>query len=330
LFKNHLASVPATLSISLALLLAAACSGQIAEEGVDEGSKTEGDGDPGAVDSLARKPKPVADGGTGGGGAGSCTAATASVDCDDRNACTTDSCISNRCKHSPVSSCAPAGLPVDLKTAGAYVVLAKSAISTVPSSAISGNLGLSPAAASNMTGFSLVLDATGTFSRSTQVSGMLFGADYAVPTPSNLTTAIGDTETAFTDAAGRAPDFTEVGAGNIGGLTLPAGVYKWGTGVIIPTDVTLTGSATDVWIFQVAGTLVMSGSKKVTLAGAALPKNVFWQVSGLVDIGSAAQFSGVVLTKTAVTVKTGALVNGRLLAQTAVSLQKATITQPAP
>ena len=155
-------------------------------------------------------------------------------------------------------------------------------------------------------------------------------ANFAAPTPSNLTTAVSDMELAFTDAAGRAPDFTEVGAGNIGGLTLPPGVYKWGTGVSIPTDVTLAGSATDVWIFQVAGTLVMSGSKNVTLAGAALPKNVFWQVSGLVDIGSSARFAGVVLTKTAVTVKTGATVNGRLLAQTAVSLQKATVTQPAP
>ena len=220
----------------MALLLAVACGGEAPGEIADNTSKTEvdGDGDPSTLEALARKPKP---GRGGGGGAGHCTQATASVDCQDNNACTIDSCVNSNCQHSPVTNCAPARLPVDLKTAGAYVVLAKSAISTVPTSAIVGNLGLSPAAASNITGFSLTLSSTGIFSSSTQVSGMLFAANYAVPTPSNLTTAISDMELAFTDAAGRAPDFTEVGAGNIGGLTLPPGVYKWGTGVIIPTDV---------------------------------------------------------------------------------------------
>src|SRR4029077_10448649 len=107
-------------------------------------------------------------------------------------------------------------------------------------------------------------------------------ADYAPPTPSKMTTAIGDMELAFTDAAGRAPDATELGAGNIGGVTLPPGVYKWGTGLLIPTDVTLAGSATDVWVFDIAQDLTVSNGTKVVLSGGALAKNVFWQVSGLV------------------------------------------------
>ena len=142
--------------------------------------------------------------------------------------------------------------PVVLGAAGNYVVLAKSAISTVPASAITGDLGLSPAAASFITGFSLVVDASSVFSTSTQVTGNVYASDYAVPTPSNLTTAVNDMLTAYTDAAGRAPDFTEVGSGNIGGMTLPPATYKWSTGVSIPTNVTLSGGPNDVWIFQIA------------------------------------------------------------------------------
>ena len=127
-----------------------------------------------------------------------------------------------------------------LGTAGNFAILAKSGISTVPTSAVTGNIGVSPAAATSITGFSLIADATNVFSTSPQVTGKVYAADYAPPTPSNLTTAVGDMELAFTDAAGRAPDVTELGAGNIGGMTLAPGVYKWGTGLLIPTDVTLS------------------------------------------------------------------------------------------
>jgi len=222
-----------------------------------------------------------------------------------------------------------AGLPVNLGTADDYVILAKSAISTVPTSAVTGNLAISPAAASFITGFSLTSDATNVFSTSPQVTGKVYASDYAVPTPSNLTTAVSDMELAFTDAAGRAPDVTELGAGNIGGMTLAAGVYKWGTGVLIPTDVTLVGNASAVWIFQIAGDLIVSSATHVVLTGGALPKNVFWQVAGLVDVGTTAHFEGIVLTQTAITLRTGASANGRLLAQTSVSIDGNAIVQPA-
>ena len=208
------------------------------------------------------------------------------------------------------------------------MILAKSGISTVPTSAVTGNLGISPAAATFITGFSLTADSTNVFSTSPQVTGKVYAADYAPPTPSNLTTAVGDMELAFTDAAGRAPGVTELGAGNIGGRTLAPGVYKWGTGLLIPTDVTLTGSATDVWIFQIAQNLTMSSAAKILLAGGAMPKNVFWQVAGLVDLGTTAHCEGVVLTQTSVTLRTGASINGRLLAQTAVTIDGSTVVEP--
>jgi hypothetical protein len=221
-----------------------------------------------------------------------------------------------------------ATLPVNLATAGSFVILAKSGISTVPTSAITGDLGVSPAAATYITGFSLTMDATNVFSLSPQVTGKVYASDYTPPTPSNLTTAIGDMQLAFTDAAGRAPSVTELGAGNIGGMTLTAGVYKWGTGLLIPTDLTLTGSATDVWIFQIAQDLTMSSATNVFLTGGAVPKNVFWEVAGLADLGTTAHFEGVILAQTSITLRTGASINGRLLAQTAVSVDSSTIVQP--
>lgn len=221
------------------------------------------------------------------------------------------------------------GSPVGLGTAGDYVILAKSGISTVPTSVITGDVALSPAAGSFLTGFSLSMDAGNVFATSPQVTGHLFAADYAPPTPSNLTTAIGDMMLAFTDAGGRAPDVTELGAGNIGGMTLAPGVYKWGTGLLIPTNVALAGSATDVWIFQIAQDLMVSSATSVALSGGALPKNVFWQVEGLVELGTTAHFEGVILSKTSITLSTGASINGRLMAQTAVSLDAATVVEPA-
>lgn len=222
------------------------------------------------------------------------------------------------------------GLPVSLGMAGNFVLLAKSRLSTVPTSAITGNLGVSPAAASYITGFSLIADSTNMFSTSSQVTGKVYAADYAVPTPSNLTTAVSDMELAFTDAAARAPDVTELGAGNIGGRTLPAGVYKWSSGLLIPSNVTLSGSSTAVWIFQIAQDLTLSSASRIVLIGGALPKNVFWQVSGAVNIGTTAHLEGVVLTQTAATLQTGASINGRLLAQTAISIDSSAIAEPAP
>jgi hypothetical protein len=199
----------------------------------------------------------------------------------------------------------------------------------VPTSAITGNLGISPAAAAYITGFPLTADSTNVFSTSSQVTGKIYAADYAVPTPSDLTTAVSDMQAAFTDAAGRPPEVTELGAGNIGGKTLAPGVYRWGTGLQIPADVTLSGSATDVWIFQVAQDLTMSSATTVVLSGGAVPKNIFWQVAGLVDLDTTAHCEGVVLTMTSIALKTGASINGRLLAQTAVTLDSSTVVEPA-
>jgi hypothetical protein len=217
-----------------------------------------------------------------------------------------------------------------------YAILAKTLISTTGTTAITGDLGISPAAATFIQGFGLILDGAGTppgcFSTSSLVTGRIFASDYntgGCTTPTLLTTAVLNMQTAYTDAAGRAPDFTEIGAGNISGMTLPAGTYKWGSGLLIATDVTLSGNANDVWIFQIAGGITQASGARVILAGGALPKNIFWQAADVVDIGTTAHMEGVILAQTQITLKTGATANSRLLAQSAVTLQANAVTQPA-
>jgi len=219
--------------------------------------------------------------------------------------------------------------PVDLGTSGNFAILAKSGISTVPQSVVIGNIGVSPIARGGITGFSETMSGSNDYATSTQVVGRLYAADYASPTPANLGLAVLDMQGAYTNAAGRAPDYTELGAGNIGGMTLSPGTYKWSTGVLIPTDVTLNGSSKDVWIFQIAGGITQASATRVILAGGALSQNIFWQAADVVAIGTTAHMEGIVLAQTAITLATGATVNGRLLAQTAVTLQMNEVTQPA-
>ena len=220
------------------------------------------------------------------------------------------------------------GVPINLATSGDFALLSQAGVSTVPASAVTGDIGVSPAAATYITGFSLTMDVSNTYSTSTQVTGSVFAADYTPPSPTKMTTAISDMQTAFTATGARAPDFTELGAGDISGRTLVAGVYNWSTGLLIASDITLHGSATDVWIFQVAQNLTVSNGVQIHMAGGALPQNVFWGVSGAVDLGTTSHFEGNVLTATAAAMHTGASINGRLLAQTAITLESSTVVKP--
>ena len=217
------------------------------------------------------------------------------------------------------SSSSPA--PVQLGTAGTFAVLTKTGITDVFASTIRGDVGASP-----ITGAAIGLTCP-------EVTGTIYTVNAAGPLPCRLTdaprltTAVHDEEAAYTNAAGRAnPSVVDLGAGQIGGWTLAPGLYKWTTGVSISNNVTLTGGPNDVWIFQVGGPLTQAAASRVTLTGGALAKNVFWQTAGAVDIGATAHFEGTILSQTMIAMKTGASVNGRLLAQTAVTLQKNVVT----
>ncbi len=225
---------------------------------------------------------------------------------------------------------------VNLGTFANYAILAKAGVATVPSSVVTGNVGVSPIARGGLTGWSLITEPTDTFFTSAQVvaPGKLFAADnVGGTTSSDLTTAVLNGEAAYTDAAGRpatSAATANVGAGTLTDLTLVAGVYEWGSAVTIPTDLTLSGSATDVWIFKVGGTLDMAAAKNVILSCSAQAKNIFWQVSDATTIGANTHFEGIILDATGITFGNLASINGRLLAGTAVNLDATTVTQPAP
>jgi len=240
-------------------------------------------------------------GGGGGGGAGSPTAPGAGTG---------------------VGGAGQGPAPVNLGAASNFVILAESAITNVPTSAVTGDVGLSPTSGA-------AIDLT-----CVEVTGVTYTVTAAGPLPCRiedavrLTAAIGAKGTAYTDAQGRAPDYTELGAGNIGGLNLGPATYKWGTGVLIPSDVTLTGGPNDVWIFQIAQGLTVSSGVQIILAGGALPKNIFWATFAAADLGTTSKFNGVILSQTSIVMKTGASTNGRLMAGTAVNLAQNTVTQP--
>lgn len=214
-------------------------------------------------------------------------------------------------------------LPIpNLGLAGNFGILSKSGITDVYKSMITGDVGTSPIA-----GTALLLACD-------EVVGTIYTVNDAGPAcrvvnPSMLTTAILDMEAAYTDLTGRAdPNFIDLHAGDIGGKTLLPGLYKWNSVASIPMDVTLSGGANDVWIFQISGTLDLASAKKVILSGGAKAKNIFWVVAGAVTLGTYSHFEGTILGKTSLSLKTGATMNGRLLAQTAVTLEMNTLTRP--
>lgn len=217
---------------------------------------------------------------------------------------------------------------VALQSAAGYAMLAKSGISTTGTTSVTGDLGVSPVGGTAITGFGLVMDSSNEFATSSLVTGRVYASDYAPPSPARMTQAIADMETAYADAEGRTnPTATELGAGSIGGMTLAPGLYKWGTSLSIPTDVTLSGDSNDVWIFQVAQTLDLAPATRVVLSGGAQAGNVFWQVAGQVTLGTTSEFHGTILGRTTIVLNTGADLDGRALAQTAVTLDANSITR---
>jgi len=231
------------------------------------------------------------------------------------------------------ADCVPLGTAGDLAAASAYVVFANTGIHTdANASVITGNIAAGPGVTSTaITGFALNLPAGSAYSTSAQVSGKVYAFDYAVPTPTNVTTASTVMGAAYDDAAGRpagvGPNLN-MGGGTLSGQTLAPGTYTWTSAVNITGDITLSGSSTDVWILQVAGTLDMAANKKIILSGGALPQNIFWQVSDAVSIGAGTHFEGIILGKTAITFGNLSSINGRLFAQTAVTLDATTVKRP--
>jgi hypothetical protein len=223
--------------------------------------------------------------------------------------------------------------PVNLGTAADFTILANTGITGGAGCNITGDIGVT-SAASTITGFSQTMHLPdNTYSTSAFVTGKIYAFDYTSPTPTKMTTASGDMGTAYTDAANRTPvpvgAYLNVGSGEIGGLDLGPGLYKWGApAVTISNDLTLTGNSTDVWIFQIAQTLGMANGKQIILVGGALASNVFWQVAGQVTLTGTAAMKGIILGQTGIAFGANGTLTGRALAQTNVTLITNTVNQP--
>lgn len=217
---------------------------------------------------------------------------------------------------------------VDLGASGNFVILAKTGISTTGTTSIVGDIGVSPNNAASITGFSLIADASNEFATSSLITGNVYAANYAPPTPTIMTTAVSDMETAYTNAAGRTPDFTELYTGDLTGRTLTTGIYKWSTGVLVSAGgFTISGSPTDVFIFQIAQNLTIANGAIITLIGGAKSSNIFWQVAGQASLGTSSNFKGIILCQTMIDMQTGAAFYGRALSQTAVTLDANSINE---
>src|SRR5450830_323503 len=230
----------------------------------------------------------------------------------------------------PVPEAKAAGpAPIVLGAAGNFEILAKSGISTTGTSSVTGDIGVSPAPAGTITGFALVADPTNVFATSSQVTGKVYAATYGLPTPANMSTAVSNMQAAYVDAATRTPATgasLNIGGGTVAGQTLAPGLYTWGSNVTITTDLTLSGGANDVWIFQISGTLNLATGKSIILAGGAQASNIFWQVAGAVTLLPTSHFEGNILAQTNIALQNGATLNGRALSQTAVTLDANTVS----
>ena len=202
--------------------------------------------------------------------------------------------------------------PVPLGSATTFAVLAGSTVTSTGATTVDGDLGVSPG--TTLTGAPTVNGTTH------------LGDPAAAQAQLDLTTA-------YNDAAGRTVGAVTV-AGNLGGQTLTPGLYKSTSSLEISSgDLTLDaqGDANAVFIFQIASTLTTTSGRQVILSGGAKAANIFWQVGSSATLGTTSVFKGTIMADQAITLTTGARLDGRALARiAAVTLDANIMTIPAP
>lgn len=216
---------------------------------------------------------------------------------------------------------------VGLGHAGDFAVLAGTTVTNTGNSIINGDLGVSPGTA--ITGFFPVDGGPGVVHGTIYTPLQICSPNKACLTKTNDVAALGQAAllVAYNDAAGRNVAPVDKTGIDLGGKTLPPGLYKSTSGLAITGDLTLAGNG--VYIFQMATTLTVNSGSRVVLSRGAKAANVFWQVGSSATLFTNSVFEGTILAHDAIAIQTGAKVNGRALAlNAAVTLDTNAITRP--
>jgi hypothetical protein len=224
---------------------------------------------------------------------------------------------------------ASAATKVQLGAATPFAVFAGAGVSDVPTSSITGDVGVSPGPGTSITGLTQA-----------EVDGTIYTTDGTGPTgnvmnPGLLTLAQAANTAAFLTASGQLP-ITDFGAGGdqLDGKTLVPGTYAFGAGAAnltagAPLVLNGEGDVNAVWVFQASSTLITGTNSVVQLENGAQACNVFWTVGSSATLDSGSTFVGTIMALTSASLGAGATVQGRVLVQTgAVTLDANTITAP--
>lgn len=199
----------------------------------------------------------------------------------------------------PLGTRAAGPATVELQSSGNFTILAGASITSTGSGIVNGDVGLTPGTSQGIP--------------PAQVNGDIYVAEAVSGlAQSHLTDA-------YNDAAGRTVDLITV-SGDIGGQTLPPGLYWSASSLGITGDLILAGGPDDVWIFQIGSTLTTAAGvgpqSRVIMTGGAQAKNVFWQVGSSATIGTYSEFVGTILAQDSITLDTDSILDGRALART--------------
>ncbi|MCX6145104.1 MAG: Ig-like domain-containing protein [Ignavibacteriales bacterium] len=203
----------------------------------------------------------------------------------------------------------PAGqASVNLGTAARFAILSNSAITNIPTSAITGDVGISPGARASITGLTLP-----------EVTGTIFAADDAIPTPAMLIAAKADALAAYLDAVAASRGTPTPVSGNINGLTLAPGLYQSGTSIEISPGGFLyldaQGDVNAVFVIRSATSITTQSTSEVVLTNGAQAANVYWSAGSAVTLGTNSKMKGTIIASTSISLLTGARLDGRALIQ---------------
>lgn len=226
--------------------------------------------------------------------------------------------------------------PVVLGSAGNFAILGSAAITNIPTSLITGNVGLSPDTGAGITGFS-------TPASCPEVVGTVYAVDSAgpacaVPDVTLLSNAKTDALAAFVNATGAARGTPTPISTNLAGLTFYPGLYESLTSIDLSASGVLTldaqGDANAVFVIRSATAITTLSSSQIVLSGGAKASNVFWTAGSAITLGTGSVMKGSLLAGTAITLQSGANLEGRALNQgaaaAAISCDACTITLPTP